>query len=120
MERDRKMAGERLGRDRDAMPQHGARYAVFHCMDNDDMSLYYESLDLHGAAHPQTVLALKLNDAPLDPARCAGAFARPDAARLQECEMGPPHRAGRSFSAKIGAGKGGYWEDNGYEWYAGI
>jgi hypothetical protein len=21
---------------------------------------------------------------------------------------------------KIGGGKGGYWEDNGYEWYAGI
>jgi DMSO/TMAO reductase YedYZ molybdopterin-dependent catalytic subunit len=22
--------------------------------------------------------------------------------------------------AHIGDGKGGYWEDNGYEWYAGI
>jgi hypothetical protein len=22
--------------------------------------------------------------------------------------------------AQIGAGKGGYWEDRGYEWYAGI
>jgi DMSO/TMAO reductase YedYZ molybdopterin-dependent catalytic subunit len=22
--------------------------------------------------------------------------------------------------AKIGLGKGGYWEDRGYEWYAGI
>jgi len=22
--------------------------------------------------------------------------------------------------AKIGFGKGGYWEDRGYEWYAGI
>jgi DMSO/TMAO reductase YedYZ molybdopterin-dependent catalytic subunit len=22
--------------------------------------------------------------------------------------------------AGIGAGKGGYWEDQGYEWYAGI
>jgi hypothetical protein len=25
----------------------------------------------------------------------------------------------RSF-AHIGGGKGGYWEDDGYEWYAGI
>ncbi len=68
-----KWSGPRLG---DAiamaMPQHGARYAVFHCMDTtDDMSLYYESLDLHEAAHPQTVLALKLNDAQLDPAHGA-------------------------------------------------
>ena len=22
--------------------------------------------------------------------------------------------------SKIGKGKGGYWEDNGYQWYAGI
>ena len=49
-------------------PRGDARYVVFRCMDNDGAgNLYYESLDLHQARHPQALLALRLNDAPLDP-----------------------------------------------------
>ena len=104
-----------------AMPQHGARYAVFHCMDTtDDMSLYYESLDLHEAAHPQTVLALKLNDAQLDPAHGAPVRLRvPTQLGYKSAKWVRRIELVASFS-KIGEGKGGYWEDNGYEWYAGI
>src|SRR5208283_3119013 len=50
-----------------AKPRADARYVVFHCMDKDDQGTqYYESLDLHQAGHPQTLLALTLNDKPLD------------------------------------------------------
>ena len=42
-----------------ASPKQGARYVIFHCMDrSEDGQLYYESLDLHQAAHPQTLLSL--------------------------------------------------------------
>jgi DMSO/TMAO reductase YedYZ molybdopterin-dependent catalytic subunit len=51
--------------------------------------------------------------------RRATALARGSAARLQAGQVHRKHRAGRSF-AKIGSGNGGYWEDQGYEWYAGI
>ncbi|MBV9409178.1 MAG: molybdopterin-dependent oxidoreductase, partial [Candidatus Eremiobacteraeota bacterium] len=50
-----------------AQPKQNARYCVFHCFDADQSGQrYYESLDLHQAAHPQTILALDLNDKPLD------------------------------------------------------
>lgn len=104
-----------------AMPQAAARYVVFHCMDaTDDGSLYYESLDLHEAAHPQTVLALELNDAPLDPAHGAPVRLRvPTQLGYKSAKWVRRIEVVASFSA-IGQGKGGYWEDNGYEWYAGI
>ena len=45
-----------------------ARYVVFHCadpMDDDGNDLYYESIDMDDAWHPQTILAYELNDKPL-------------------------------------------------------
>ena len=117
-----KWSGPRLGDViASAMPQHGARYAVFHCMDTtDDMSLYYESLDLHEAAHPQTLLALKLNDAQLDPAHGAPVRLRvPTQLGYKSAKWVRRIELVASFSG-IGQGQGGYWEDNGYEWYAGI
>ena len=117
-----KWAGPRL-RDviASAVPAAGARYVVFHCMDaTDDGSLYYESLDLHEAAHPQTVLALNLNDAPLDAAHGAPVRLRvPTQLGYKSAKWVRRIEAVASF-ADIGAGHGGYWEDNGYEWYAGI
>ncbi len=51
-----------------AQPKSNARYAIFRCQDRDESGTpYYESLDLVQAAHPQTLLALDLNDKPLDP-----------------------------------------------------
>jgi DMSO/TMAO reductase YedYZ molybdopterin-dependent catalytic subunit len=104
-----------------AAPQANARYVIFSCFDRDEQdSPYYESLDLAQAAHPQTLLALDLNDAPLDRAHGAPVRLRiptqlgyKSAKWVYRIEL-------RSSFASIGNGKGGYWEDQGYEWYAGI
>jgi DMSO/TMAO reductase YedYZ molybdopterin-dependent catalytic subunit len=102
-----------------------ARFAVFHCADNlggtrDDSGLYYESIDLIDAFHPQTILAHSLNDKPLEVAHGAPLRLRVErqlgykqAKYLMRIELV------ESF-AGLGLGKGGFWEDRGYEWYAGI
>lgn len=105
-------------------PLPAARYVVFHCadaMDEDDpRSLYYESIDLDDAMHAQTLLAYELNDAPLPVGNGA-----PLRARIER-QLGYKHakylmriELVESFAALRG-GQGGYWEDEGYEWYAGI
>lgn len=117
-----KWSGVRLSDVLDAVrPRRDARYAVFRCMDDDGSgSLYYESLDLHQARHPQTLLALRLNDAPLDPEHGAPVRLRvPTQLGYKSAKwIGRIELVG-SF-ANIGSGGGGYWEDQGYEWYAGI
>lgn len=102
-------------------PQQGARYVIFHCMDRaDDGSPYYESLDLHEAAHPQTLLSLDLNDQPLDPSHGAPVRLRiPTQLGYKSAKWVERIEVASSFSRLFG-GKGGYWEDQGYEWYAGI
>jgi DMSO/TMAO reductase YedYZ molybdopterin-dependent catalytic subunit len=100
-----------------AQPKPAARYCVFHCLDRDQYGTrYYESLDLVQAAHPQTILALELNGAPLDPDHGAPVRLRiptqlgyKSAKWVQRIEL-----------AAALPGAGGYWEDQGYEWYAGI
>jgi DMSO/TMAO reductase YedYZ molybdopterin-dependent catalytic subunit len=104
-----------------AQPKPNARYCVFHCFDTDQSGQrYYESLDLHQAAHPQTVLALDLNDKPLDLDHGAPV-------RLKiPTQLG--YKSAKWVSRielvadlkPIDGGAGGYWEDQGYEWYAGI
>ena len=104
-----------------AQPKPSARYCVFHCFDRDDGGqLYYESLDLGQAAHPQTILALDLNDKPLDNDHGAPV-------RLKiPTQLG--YKSAKWVSRielvadlkPINGGTGGYWEDQGYEWYAGI
>jgi DMSO/TMAO reductase YedYZ molybdopterin-dependent catalytic subunit len=100
-----------------------ARYAVFLCADSYGTSgeRYYESIDLIDAWHPQTILALRLNEAPLDVAHGAPVRLR------VERQLGYKHAKYIEeivLTASLegfGAGKGGYWEDRGnYEWYAGI
>jgi DMSO/TMAO reductase YedYZ molybdopterin-dependent catalytic subunit len=98
-----------------------ARFVVFHCFDEMDVdSPYYESVDLGEARHPQTLLAFALNDKPLPVPNGAPLRLRigrqlgyKQAKYLSRIELVS------SFKA-IGDGKGGYWEDQGYEWYAGI
>ncbi len=98
-----------------------ARYVVFRCMDNDGSgNLYYESLDLHQARHPQALLALRLNDAPLDPDHGAPVRLRVPTQLGYKSAKWIAHVEVVGSLALIGGGKGGYWEDNGYEWYAGI
>ncbi|MBV8637748.1 MAG: molybdopterin-dependent oxidoreductase [Candidatus Eremiobacteraeota bacterium] len=102
-------------------PRPDARYAVFYCMDKDDQNTpYYESLDLHQAMHPQTLLALRLNDAPLDPDHGAPVRLRvPTQLGYKSAKWVWRIELVGSF-ATIYSGAGGYWEDQGYEWYAGI
>jgi len=100
-----------------------ARYVVFRCadpMEGTEESKYYESIDMVDAYHPQTILAYALNGAPLPVANGAPLRLRVErqlgykmAKYLMSIELV------ESFAA-IGGGRGGYWEDRGYEWYAGI
>lgn len=102
-------------------PRADARYVVFHCMDNDGAgNLYYESLDLHQARHPQTLLAMRLNDAPLDPDHGAPVRLRVPTQLGYKSAKWIAHVEVVGSFARIGGGQGGYWEDQGYEWYAGI
>ena len=100
--------------------QDGARFVVFHCADDFRGVPYYESCDLEDAFHPQTLIAHQLNGEPL-PIRNGAPL------RLRiERQLGYKHAkylTGIELVASldgIGEGGGGYWEDRGYQWYAGI
>ena len=108
-----------------ARPKANARYVVFYCADpmtveGDPSHYYYESLALEEATHPQTILAHRLNGAPL-----AVQYGAPVRLRAER-QLGykQPKYVERivltNSLAGIGGGKGGYWEDLGYTWYAGI
>jgi DMSO/TMAO reductase YedYZ molybdopterin-dependent catalytic subunit len=100
-----------------------AKYIVFYCADVlDEYSgdNYYESLDLVDAFDPQTILAYEFNDRVLPIPH--GAPLRLRAERQLGYKMAKyvmRIQAVEGF-AQIGGGNGGYWEDRGYEWYAGI
>jgi DMSO/TMAO reductase YedYZ molybdopterin-dependent catalytic subunit len=119
-----KWKGARLGALLEAVhPKPQARYVVFHCadpMEDDGSSPYYESIDMEDAFHPQTILAYEMNDRPLPIAN--GAPLRLRLERQLGYKMAKyvmRIEVVEDFS-KIAGGKGGYWEDQGYEWYAGI
>jgi len=103
-----------------AQPKLTARYVIFSCFDKDESGTeYYESLDLHQAAHPQTLLALDLNGKPIDPDHGAPVRLRiptqlgyKSAKWVRKIELAAAFHTPQS--------KGGYWEDQGYEWYGGI
>lgn len=102
-----------------------ARYIAFYCADSLELSLdgsgqYYETIDLIDAMHPQTLLAYDMNDRPLTVRH--GAPLRLRVERQLGYKMAKyimRMEAIENFHA-IAGGKGGYWEDRGYEWYAGI
>jgi DMSO/TMAO reductase YedYZ molybdopterin-dependent catalytic subunit len=101
-----------------------ARYLMFYCADPMDLgnpeSKYYESIDIKEALHPQTILAYAMNDKVLDVRH--GAPLRLRVERQLGYKMAKyimRIEAVESF-ASIRGGKGGYWEDQGYAWYAGI
>jgi DMSO/TMAO reductase YedYZ molybdopterin-dependent catalytic subunit len=104
-----------------AQPKPDARYVVFHCFDRDQNGQsYYESLGLHQAAHPQTLLALDLNDKPLDAAHGAPVRLRiPTQLGYKSAKWVSRIELVANLKGTFG-GTGGYWEDQGYEWYAGI
>ena len=98
-----------------------ARYVVFHCMDQPDGAHdYYESIDMVEAFHPQTLLAHSLNGEPLPVGN--GAPLRLRVERQLGYKMAK-YLKGITLVEHfddIQGGKGGYWEDRGYTWYAGI
>ncbi len=121
------------------VPKSQARFVVFHCYDQlgadqsegnsdaDDTNTlagpppkFYGSIDMEDAVHPQTILAYEMNDETLPIAH--GAPLRLRLERQLGYKMNKYIRSievVESF-AHIGGGKGGYWEDLGYDWYAGI
>jgi DMSO/TMAO reductase YedYZ molybdopterin-dependent catalytic subunit len=103
-------------------PRPEARYVMFYCADAMNLSgdKYYESIDLDGAYHPQTILAYEMNGRLLPIAHGAPLRLRDErqlgykmAKYIMRIELVA------DFTG-IGDGKGGYWEDQGYEWWAGI
>ena len=105
-------------------PKANARYVVLHCADTygkgGAKTPYYESIDLEDAMHTQTILAYGLNGENLPVANGAPLRLR------VERQLGYKHakyvmrlELVESY-AHLGKGKGGYWEDRGYQWYAGI
>jgi DMSO/TMAO reductase YedYZ molybdopterin-dependent catalytic subunit len=106
-----------------AKPKANAKFVVFHCadpMEEDGTNPYYESVDMEDAHHPQTILAYEMNGAVLPVANGA-----PIRLRVER-QLGYKHakyvmriELVESFT-HIQRGKGGYWEDEGYQWYAGI
>jgi DMSO/TMAO reductase YedYZ molybdopterin-dependent catalytic subunit len=98
-----------------------ARYILFRCADRIAGHSYYESIDLVDAFHPQTILALQLNGAPLDVGH--GAPARLRVERQLGYKQAKYLMAVEAVAslADVGLGKGGFWEDHyAYDWYAGI
>ena len=102
-----------------------ARFIAFFCADTLEQTLdgtgqYYETIDLIDARHPQTILAYAMNGAPLTVPHGAPLRLRVErqlgykqAKYIMRIEL-----ADRFDHLK--GGKGGYWEDRGYEWYGGI
>ena len=88
-----------------------AKYVAFRC---DDRINYSSSIDMASALHPQTILCLTYADRPIEP------------------KFGAPMRL--KMTTKLGFKQpkfitsvqvtndypGGYWEDFGYNWFAGI
>jgi DMSO/TMAO reductase YedYZ molybdopterin-dependent catalytic subunit len=102
-----------------------AKYLVFHCLDEmvrtpDRSGFYYESIDLFDAFHPQTILAYEMNGKTLPVQHGAPLRLR------VERHVGYKHAkfVNRIEAVarldRIGRGKGGFWEDRGYQWYGGL
>ncbi|MBD2101247.1 molybdopterin-dependent oxidoreductase [Leptolyngbya sp. FACHB-261] len=94
-----------------AQPQPGVRYVYFESADG-----YYESWDLPSALHAQTLLAYGKNgsDLPVDngaPLRLAS----PIKLGYKQSKWVVGIRFLRDLPVTQG-----YWEDRGYEWYAGL
>jgi DMSO/TMAO reductase YedYZ molybdopterin-dependent catalytic subunit len=104
-------------------PLPAARFVVFHCadpMEGTPESRYYESIDMEDARHPQTILAYGLNGEALPIQNGAPLRLRVErqlgykmAKYLMAIELVDDY-------SRIRGGRGGYGEDQGYEWFAGI
>ncbi|WP_293902114.1 molybdopterin-dependent oxidoreductase [Phenylobacterium sp.] len=121
-----KWKGARLGPLLDrAKLKPNARYIVFHCADTLEQTLdgtgqYYESIDLIDAYHPQTILAYEMNDATLTVPHGAPLRLRVERQLGYKQAKYIMRIEAVEKLDDLGRGKGGFWPDRGYEWYAGI
>jgi DMSO/TMAO reductase YedYZ molybdopterin-dependent catalytic subunit len=89
-----------------------ARYVEFECADD-----YYESIDMATMLHPQTLLCYEMYGRPLD--RGHGAPLRlqmPTKIGYKQAKYLETLRV----TNVLKAGRSGYWEDQGYDWYGGL
>lgn len=94
-----------------AQPKPGVRYAYFFSADG-----YYESWDLASCLHPQTLLAYEKNGTPLPIDNGA------------PLRLAAPIKLGYKLSKWVTRvtlvsqlrSRRGYWEDQSYEWFAGL
>jgi DMSO/TMAO reductase YedYZ molybdopterin-dependent catalytic subunit len=86
----------------------GAKYVAFHCADN-----YWTSIDMPTALHPQTLLALTYDGNVLPPK-----YGFPMKLRMPT-KLGyknPKHIVAITVTNEF---PGGYWENQGYNWFGG-
>jgi DMSO/TMAO reductase YedYZ molybdopterin-dependent catalytic subunit len=102
-------SGVRLG---DFLRRIGAdttcKYVSFQCADG-----YYSSIDMPSALHPQTILALQFLGAPL-----TAPFGAPVRLRIPT-KLGFKNPKSITQMAVGNVYTGGYWEDQGYNWFSG-
>src|SRR5699024_8111346 len=102
------------------LPQ--ARFVVFYCADTwgQQNVHYYESIAMDEANHIQTLLAYEMNNGPVPIANGAPLRLRvPRQLGYKMAKYIMRIELVDSFD-HIQRGQGGFWEDRGYEWYAGI
>ena len=102
-----------------------ARYIVFYCADDlgqtgTEEGKYYESVGLADAFHPQTLLAYEMNDQTLPIAHGAPLRLRVERQLGYKMAKYVMRIEAVDSLSPIRGGRGGFWEDQGYEWYAGI
>jgi DMSO/TMAO reductase YedYZ molybdopterin-dependent catalytic subunit len=85
-----------------------ARYVGFQCFDD-----YSSSIDMASALHPQTILALDFEGAPLSPP-----WGAPLRLRIPT-KLGFKNPKYLSAITVTNDNPGGYWEDQGYNWFSG-
>jgi len=88
-----------------------AKYVAFRC---DDPINYSSSIDMPSALHPQTILCLTYADRPIEPK-----FGAPMRLKMTT-KLGfkqPKHISSIQVTNEY---QGGYWEDLGYNWFAGV
>ena len=90
--------------------QPAAHYVDFQSFDDD----YHESWDIESAMHPQTVVAYGLDGRMLAPAH--GAPAR----LYSPIKLGYKNTKYLTRIVFMPVRNGGYWSDEGYEWYGGV
>jgi DMSO/TMAO reductase YedYZ molybdopterin-dependent catalytic subunit len=86
-----------------------AKYVAFRCFDD-----YWSSIDMASALHPQTILTLDFEQRPLDPP-----WGAPLRLRIPT-KLGfknPKYIASLEVTNDY---PGGYWEDQGYNWFSGV